>query len=1083
MPKKFTILHVSDIQFGKNHRFGRLAQSDDANDIVFDALFQRLSDDLSILERDGIKIDLVVVSGDLAEWGIKTEFEDAAAFLESLTQRLKLSKDRIVIIPGNHDINRKLCEGYFTTCEGDGEAPEAPYAVKWKHYINFVKTFFNSERIYYEKPTYWELIEVPSEKVVIAAMNSTMKETHLDNSHYGFLGENQLRWFEDKLIRYKQSGWLRIGVIHHNVERGAERDDENLRDKDDLKRILGNSLNIILHGHTHEGRLGWLTQYLPIISTGSAALNQASRPDEVGNQYQVIELAPGEITRYLRRYDPKEKKWIGDTRYSEKGDQWILSDKVTLQGVSGFSASSIAADNPPVVQITRAADPAEVQRRLGNIPRLRLKLEPHHRAVRLYDQERMVSALNKEQIVWLCADWAHGKDGFLAAVLAKYSGTPISENIFRIGCGAAATYEDILQGAEIYLGLSFQEFAAAVSTLPAVILILDDLPLATLADGSWQKLERRLRSLFDLCPELKVVAVTRQLPLDIPDAQSIKLSTLEDLDIKNYLRFHSHQNLPTSDSITLELIKGWSGALPAHLDRLLERMAYLPLNDILKEECQITVEEVTPRDLVQSIDSLRGSDDPRSRKSFKLLQVLTVLKDGETFQSIRRFYREPFHPNNVDELISKALVEAVPISLTAPELQPPGSAITVSHEAPNLLRVPKQVRDCVTQLTTDEEREEIVGTSMSVFFGSDWRQRISLRTSSKNAYVNSALVGPGNEQVVIRTLLARAIEKKNKRNTARYVEVGGNYCARLLTDDRFRDAAIASMAMLDLFREADMPVQYAQMLYYNGRALRMIGEVSPSIDVLEKSLFVGGKDLIDDFRCEIYLNLAYSYEQAGKADNSRSAAEKVAQLAKPHSSASYQAEAILATYSLKGGALREKLIEIEHKARNSGFSTAADNIALDLAGDCHDTEEALAWLRKVLRPDCDGYNRARAIVEKASVLSRAKRIAELKEDDFRILGAAYGYCYAQRFGPLLNKCHKALWLLSQRNGYTSILFRLYRFSSFIWRLREDETREVEYLRYLESVELSKLPSNEVSGLRLELIYLERRKAMLPVATI
>lgn len=73
--RPITILHISDIQFGRSHRFGRLGLP--AADDQFDSLFVRLRDDLSELEKDyGLKPDLLVASGDLPEWGKKSEFED-----------------------------------------------------------------------------------------------------------------------------------------------------------------------------------------------------------------------------------------------------------------------------------------------------------------------------------------------------------------------------------------------------------------------------------------------------------------------------------------------------------------------------------------------------------------------------------------------------------------------------------------------------------------------------------------------------------------------------------------------------------------------------------------------------------------------------------------------------------------------------------------------------------------------------------------------------------------------------------------------------------------------------------------------
>ncbi len=85
MPSRdsITILHVSDMQFGRNHRFGNLAAGDP--DAELDTLFTRLDDDLKLLAKTpGVRPELVVVSGDLAEWGLASEFDDAFAFLDRI---------------------------------------------------------------------------------------------------------------------------------------------------------------------------------------------------------------------------------------------------------------------------------------------------------------------------------------------------------------------------------------------------------------------------------------------------------------------------------------------------------------------------------------------------------------------------------------------------------------------------------------------------------------------------------------------------------------------------------------------------------------------------------------------------------------------------------------------------------------------------------------------------------------------------------------------------------------------------------------------------------------------------------------
>lgn len=109
-----TVLHISDPQFGKHHRF-----ADPASGV--DTLLRRLCDDLDWLARVyGLAPDVVVLTGDLAEWGMPAEFEQVAVFCEQLRDHLKLDPERLLIVPGNHDINRMHCLSYFNGCAGDG---------------------------------------------------------------------------------------------------------------------------------------------------------------------------------------------------------------------------------------------------------------------------------------------------------------------------------------------------------------------------------------------------------------------------------------------------------------------------------------------------------------------------------------------------------------------------------------------------------------------------------------------------------------------------------------------------------------------------------------------------------------------------------------------------------------------------------------------------------------------------------------------------------------------------------------------------------------------------------------------------
>ncbi len=1083
-----TILHVSDIQFGHNHRFGQLANQDSPN-VPFDTVFQRLADDLAERAKEGWHPQVIVVSGDLAEWGLPQEFSDALNFLVSLSRITGLDHKRVVVVPGNHDINRSLSEGYFANCRGDDVLPQEPYWPKWKHFRHLMEQFYGStDESRFDEPRPWSLFEMEELKFVVAGFNSTIRESHREEDHYGWIGEDQIRWFGDRLAGYQEKGWFRLGVVHHNVVRGAVDDEENLRDAEMFKQRTGPLLNMILHGHTHKDDLGWADSNVPIISTGSASLKKEARLEDVGNQYQWIRLWPDRFERATRRYDGGQKRWIGDTRCSPAGDSWHFSKDVAFSSVNetfavGTQSTTVkpTSEDRQIVHVDKPLGAQAARARLRSLPRFRLRAENHHRAVRRSEQELLETIISSGHVAWLVADWGMGKEGFLASALERFGGPEALADVFRLQCGVMKDCEELLAEAETQLGLSFQEYFAAVAAIPNAVLVFDDLPSALLQGDEREVFERRIRSIVDFCPSLRLIFVTRQVPGATDPGEVVQLLPLEAPETRNYLKHHIHARPGLDGEHEVDRIHQWSGGLPMHLDRLLERLQYLSLSDILEDDNEVqvgTLAEALPVSLRNTVAVLTNSEDSVSRQTFRLLKVLTILRDGETFQSIRRFYpQHPFHQRNVDQLVSLALLEDVPISQTVAVLSlHSGQRGTRAYDTPQLLRVPRQVRDHVNSIVDDDERDEIIGTSTGLFFGEKWWQgKVRVRNSLSNAYGQSAIAGPGNEHVVARHLLAKALDKRNKRQVDRYAKLALTYSHKLIGADRFRDSLIASRAVVDLLGDTDFHLYFSDAAHMCGRSLRMTGRVPEAIEMLNSALSRGGSMLIDENRASIQLSLALSYQDLGRDKEALACARDVLKLVHKESDPGYQAQSLVAELTLSGGARKSRLVELEQKARNKGRVRAANNIALDLAHAVSEPKEALEWVEKVIYSARDNYSRTRAIIEKVSALGSHFRISDLSDNDQALLSAAYSYSYAQRIGNLLDKCHNVLWGVFRREQRWASVLRLFRFSSFIWRLRGIEEKERECLRELESLDLLALQDKEGRVLQMEILYLERRR--------
>lgn len=490
--------------------------------------------------------------------------------------------------------------------------------------------------------------------------------------------------------------------------------------------------------------------------------------------------------------------------------------------------------------------------------------------------------------------------------------------------------------------------------------------------------------------------------------------------------------------------------------------------------------EPLPESLRKAVLGLAVSEVEQSRRSFRLLKVLTVLRDGETFQSIKRFYpRAPFHQTNIDELINLGLLEDVPISQTAADLNI-GYAKAGPSSLPKLLRVPRQVRDHVNSLIDDIERGTILETSTQLFFGPKWFQgRIRLRTVLANAYGHSAIAGPGNEHLVARHLLVRALEQRNKRQITRYITLCLAYCHKLLAADRFRDAVIAAGTVSDLLNDTDLNAEYLDAAHMYARALRMVGKESDAVVLLESALERGAGILIDTARAGMVLTLALAHEDLNQADEATKAARKVIDLVHQHSDEAYEAKAVIARLSLRGGELKARLISLEADARNRDQTHAANNIALNLAKESPSVEETLKWLDKVIFTARDPYNLTRAIVEKMTAIGEHVGTYQLRDRERQLLNAAYSYSYSQRIGNLLDRCHSVLWGMYTRDRLWASVLRLFRFSSFIWRLLGKDAKETEYLLQLSSLDVTSVKNQAGETLNAEIVYLELRRNELP----
>ena len=136
-------------------------------------------------------------------------------------------------------------------------------------------------------------------------------------------------------------------------------------------------------------------------------------------------------------------------------------------------------------------------------------------------------------------------------------------------------------------------------------------------------------------------------------------------------------------------------------------------------------------------------------------------------------------------------------------------------------------------------------------------------------------------------------------------------------------------------------------------------------------------------------------------------------------------------------------------AERKKANVLANNIRLTIASGraSHDSVDVkvLQDMAKSGRRDGDHYNAVRAIVRLARLPGSDRLMSD--EDKSRLV-EAYHFLYNERLFSLFDQCHDALWQVFEAENDRANLLKLFRRSSFIWRLNNREDKEAKYLAKL-----------------------------------
>jgi tetratricopeptide (TPR) repeat protein len=789
----------------------------------------------------------------------------------------------------------------------------------------------------------------------------------------------------------------------------------------------------------------------------------------------------------LREVSYGGRKLIPDHEHYDLDQDACVYSMIPINGAVGPVSAEGAAE-PVIEELLPPPPDAAAQRRandLAGFPRLKATAEAQHRFVRVDEQTAFETAIKAKRGAIVVADWGVGKDEFLATCFERFRGPNGEPQVFLLNCEDATEPDAIETVFSQQFGATLQEFCNAVGNIDNCHLVFDWVQPNLTTGERFNRLRGITGAILDSCPKLSITVTARNRP-DSNHFPLVVVGPLEEPETRTYLANHPAGSDHTADPDTVAKLHELSEGLPVHLDRFVKDLRVSSLGAISEAEAERASESAlpapeTPKALVNSVQFL--ATELRDQRSFRSLKVLSILPFGETLHTLRHFLpTEPFYPETASRLLEAGLIEAVPLQQIAPPMQRDHRPVSEST-APKILRVPRQVRDYVQSLITKEEREELVLAGIDRLFGRNWRDgRVRFRPLPPDLH-GFVASGAGNEFYLIQQISALAKVSDQPLRSDQATQLAVQYARKLADSSRYRDLARVAGDLLRIVDPTEEAESYAELAAMYGEGLRMTGKSDKALEFLKQSLIVGEATLSENLKANIWVDISLAERALDHNDLALAAADEVMKISNKKNSHKLHARAIRASLTLSGDELEKELRRLEKVGRREGYTTVANTIALELAKSWTNLDEKIRTLDAIIRSNDDQYNISRAIVAKAVAMGESKGYHALSDADLRALGKAYSYLYSQRVSSMFDSCHEALWRGLEARSQVRGLLHLFRYTSFIWRIRGEERKEADYVRRIDHQTVQRVQASLPERFALEVHYYFRRFRILVVGIV
>ena len=261
---KKVFIHISDLHVAVTKKPGKkdanknsnrtylCARDDKDNDCYISEFCDYIKKQYPISDSDFY----LLVSGDIADYTLKVEYEYAQVFLKQILEKLNVDKKKVLIVPGNHDVDWNECERAARMNTDSELLAYEHFEAKYRSFKRyFYDSFFQGTgKTFDVNKQIVDYLAIDDERILFVGINTNYKI-----EYGGGTGAVNVEAFnvECNELFKKYPDYSKVAVFHHNLCSDSEEGDNHYGswEKNDWISFVGslkdNRFDLVLFGNEH----------------------------------------------------------------------------------------------------------------------------------------------------------------------------------------------------------------------------------------------------------------------------------------------------------------------------------------------------------------------------------------------------------------------------------------------------------------------------------------------------------------------------------------------------------------------------------------------------------------------------------------------------------------------------------------------------------------------------------------------------------------------------------------------------------------------------------------------------------------